>query len=69
MTSVLQFQKEKSPITVLTCYDYTSAKIIEETDIDAVLVGDSVSMVMHGFESTVNATVDMMCMHVSAVRR
>jgi 3-methyl-2-oxobutanoate hydroxymethyltransferase len=69
MNSVLQFQKDKAPISVLTCYDYTSAKIIEETGIDAVLVGDSVSMVMHGFESTIHATVDMMCMHVSAVRR
>ncbi len=69
MTSVLQFQKDKAPLTMITCYDYTSAKIIDETDIDAVLVGDSVSMVMHGFESTVNATVEMMCMHTSAVRR
>lgn len=69
MTSVLQFQKNNAPISVITCYNYTNAKIIEDTNIDAVLVGDSAAMVMHGFESTVNATVDMMCMHVSAVRR
>lgn len=69
MTNITGFQKEKAPISVITCYDYWSAQIINETDIDAVLVGDSASAVMHGFESTVNATMEMMCMHVSAVRR
>lgn len=69
MKSILEFRKSKAPISVITCYDYWSAKIIDETDIDAVLVGDSVSMVMHGYESTVHATIEMMCMHVSAVRR
>ncbi len=69
MTNVLEFQKDKASISVITCYDYWSAKIIEATSIDAVLVGDSASAVMHGFQSTVHATIEMMCMHVSAVRR
>lgn len=69
MTSILDFQKNKEPISVITCYDYWSARIIDETNIDAVLVGDSASAVMHGFESTVSATIEMMCMHVSAVRK
>jgi len=60
MKSILEFKKSKAPISVITCYDYWSAKIIDETDIDAVLVGDSVSMVMHGYESTVHATIEMM---------
>lgn len=69
MTNVLEFRKNKAPISVITCYDYWSAQIINETDIDAVLVGDSASAVMHGFESTVSATIEMMCIHVSAVRK
>jgi 3-methyl-2-oxobutanoate hydroxymethyltransferase len=72
MTSVLEFQRYKNrnkPISVLTCYDYWSAKIIDETNIDAVLVGDSVSMVMHGYDTTVNANLEMMKLHVAAVRK
>jgi len=54
---------------MVTCYDYWSAKIIDESDIDAVLVGDSAAMVMHGFETTINAEIEMMCYHTAAVKR
>ena len=56
-------------ISMVTCYDYWSAQIINKTDVDCILVGDSLAMVMHGFDSTVHATIEMMAMHVSAVRR
>lgn len=56
-------------ISMVTCYDFWSAQIINKTDVDCVLVGDSLAMVMHGFDSTVHATIDMMAMHVAAVRR
>jgi 3-methyl-2-oxobutanoate hydroxymethyltransferase len=56
-------------ISLVTCYDYWSALIVNETDIDAVLVGDSAAMVMHGFDTTVNAEVDMMAYHLAAVKR
>ena len=56
-------------ISMVTCYDYWSAQIINKTDVDCILVGDSLAMVMHGFDSTVHATIEMMVMHVSAVRR
>lgn len=72
MKTVLEFQKikqEGKKISVVTCYDYWSARIIDESDIDAVLVGDSAAMVMHGFETTINAEIDMMRYHVAAVRR
>lgn len=72
MKSILEFRKYKEikrPISVVTCYDFWSARIIEESNIDAVLVGDSASMVVHGFESTVNANIQMMENHVAAVRR
>jgi 3-methyl-2-oxobutanoate hydroxymethyltransferase len=70
--NVLDFRKmkiEKKPITMVTCYDYTSAKLLDRSDIDVVLVGDSLAMTMHGFSSTLNATTEMMAMHTAAVAR
>lgn len=54
---------------MVTCYDYWSACIIGETGIDAVLVGDSAAMVMHGHATTINADIEMMALHVGAVRK
>jgi 3-methyl-2-oxobutanoate hydroxymethyltransferase len=56
-------------ISMVTCYDTWSARIISATDIDCILVGDSAAMVMHGHETTIPADVDMMRLHTSAVRR
>lgn len=64
-----QKKLDKEKISLVTCYDFTSAKIIGKSDVDAVLVGDSAAMVMHGFETTVHAEIEMMCYHVSAVKR
>ncbi|MDA3859839.1 MAG: 3-methyl-2-oxobutanoate hydroxymethyltransferase [Melioribacteraceae bacterium] len=72
MTNIDQFKKmqdSNSKISVVTCYDYWSAKIIDQSNIDAILVGDSATMVMHGFGSTTNANIEMMEFHVAAVRR
>ncbi|MCX7797824.1 MAG: 3-methyl-2-oxobutanoate hydroxymethyltransferase [Melioribacter sp.] len=72
MRSIIEFKKaklENKKISMTTCYDYWSAKIIDESDIDAVLVGDSAAMVMHGFETTINAEIEMMYYHISAVKR
>ena len=70
--NVLDFSKRKAanhPISMVTCYDYWSARVLNDTEIDTLLVGDSLAMVMHGFDSTVHATVEMMALHVRAVRR
>lgn len=70
--NVLDFQKRKcgrEPISMVTCYDFTSAQVLNGTDIDCLLVGDSLAMVMHGFDSTVHATVELMALHIAAVRR
>jgi len=64
-----QKKEQGHKISMVTCYDYTSARILAETAIDCLLVGDSVSMVMHGFENTLAATVDMMRFHIAAVSR
>ena len=56
-------------ISMVTCYDYWSAQLLNDTEMDTLLVGDSLAMVMHGFNSTVHATVPMMATHIAAVRR
>jgi 3-methyl-2-oxobutanoate hydroxymethyltransferase len=60
---------ERQKISMVTCYDNWSAKIIDKTDVDCILVGDSLAVVMHGFDSTVHATIEMMELHVAAVVR
>ncbi len=70
--NILDFAARKQAgekISMATCYDYWSARILNASDLDTLLVGDSLAMVMHGFDSTVHATVDMMAMHTAAVRR
>ena len=70
--NVLDFAKRKragEKISMVTCYDYWSARILNTSDVDTLLVGDSLAMVMHGYDSTVHATVEMMATHVAAVRR
>ena len=66
---VQKFKEQKRKLTMLTCYDFWSAKVLSETDVDLILVGDSGAMVMHGFEDTIPATMDLMCAHVAAVKR
>jgi 3-methyl-2-oxobutanoate hydroxymethyltransferase len=54
---------------MVTCYDSWSAALIAETDIDCVLVGDSLAMVIYGHDTTLPASIDIMTAHTSAVRR
>lgn len=69
VTDFARFRAEGNPISMVTCYDAWSARIIAESPVDAVLVGDSVAMVMHGHPDTVHATTEMMATHTAAVRR
>ena len=45
-------KKERRKITMVTCYDYSMARLVDQTDIDSVLIGDSLGMTMLGYEST-----------------
>lgn len=66
----LQAMKERGePIAMLTAYDYPTALLLDQSGIDVVLVGDSLGMVVHGFETTLPVTMDMMVLHCQAVRR
>jgi 3-methyl-2-oxobutanoate hydroxymethyltransferase len=70
--NVLDFQDYKTrgeKIVMLTCYDYTSARIVEDSDVDVILVGDSAAMVMHGHGTTIPADIEMMCRHIESVSR
>jgi 3-methyl-2-oxobutanoate hydroxymethyltransferase len=70
--TILEFaraKREQQPIVMLTAYDALMARLVAHSEADAILVGDSVAMVVHGHPSTVHATVEMMCAHVAAVRR
>jgi len=69
--NILQFKEaaKERKLSMVTCYDAWSAKIINETAIDCVLVGDSLGMVVHGYESTVPVSLDLMVRHIEAVAR
>ena len=72
MNTILDFQKKKNAgqkITMVTCYDYSFAKIIQNTNVDCVLVGDSLAQVMHGHSTTLKATAQLMALHTAAVVR
>lgn len=60
-------KKGKAKISMVTCYDYTSARIAANSPIDMLLVGDSLVMTMHGETTTLPATVDLMALHTRAV--
>lgn len=62
-------KKNGKKITMLTAYDYPTAKILDESGIDAILVGDSLGMVVLGYEDTTRVTMDDMVHHTKAVVR
>ncbi len=70
--SILKFKSmaaQGEKITMLTAYDYPMASILEKSGIDTILVGDSLGMVVLGYDSTVPVTMDEMLHHAKAVRR
>jgi len=69
-TAVLQAMKRKGEkITMLTAYDYPMAAALDEAGVDILLVGDSLGMVVLGYDSTLPVTMDVMVHHTKAVVR
>lgn len=67
--TVVQMKEQGEKISMLTAYDYTMATIVDAAGIDVILVGDSASNVMAGFDTTVPMTLDHMIYHTSCVVR
>ena len=69
IADIQQRKAEGGKIVMLTAYDYPMAKLVDEAGVDLVLVGDSLGMVVLGYETTVPVTMDDMIHHAKAVRR
>ncbi len=72
MKTILDFHSKKlnkQKISMVTCYDYSFARILATSDVDCLLVGDSLAMTMLGHKTTLNASTDIMALYTAAVAR
>ncbi|GAH50576.1 unnamed protein product, partial [marine sediment metagenome] len=69
ISQIKDMKQKGEKITMLTAYDYTTAKIIDEAGVPLILVGDSLGMVVLGYESTIPVTMEEMLHHTKAVVR
>ena len=69
ITEIKEMKQRKEKIPMLTAYDYVTAKMVDEAGVPLILVGDSLGMVMLGYESTISVTMEEMMHHTKAVVR
>ena len=69
INQIKEMKQRGEKIAMLTAYDYTTAKIADEAGIPLILVGDSLGMVVLGYDSTIPVTMDVMIHHTKAVSR
>lgn len=69
IAQLVEMKAQSNKISMVTAYDFPSAKQAQQADIDMILVGDSLGMTVLGYESTVQVTIDDMTHHGKAVRR
>ncbi len=65
----IRLKSEKKKLVMVTCYDSSFARVLNESEVDLLLVGDSCAMTMHGYDSTIQADVEMIALHTAAVAR
>jgi 3-methyl-2-oxobutanoate hydroxymethyltransferase len=66
---ILAKKRQNHKVIAVSCYDYTTAKLVSQADVQMILVGDSAAQVMLGFDSTLPASMDFMVAITAAVRR
>ena len=69
IAALLEAKLRKIPLVALTAFDYPSARLLDEADVDVILVGDSLGMVVLGYEDTTFVTLEEMLHHTRACRR
>ncbi|MHC4911928.1 MAG: 3-methyl-2-oxobutanoate hydroxymethyltransferase [Planctomycetota bacterium] len=69
IADLLTAKRENRKVTAVSCYDYTTARLLAQTDVQMILVGDSAAQLVLGFDSTLPATMDFMVTITAAVRR
>jgi 3-methyl-2-oxobutanoate hydroxymethyltransferase len=69
IADIREMKQKKEKIPMLTAYDYVTAKMVDQASVPLILVGDSLGMVMLGYESTIPVTMDEMIHHTKAVVR
>jgi 3-methyl-2-oxobutanoate hydroxymethyltransferase len=69
IADLLAAKRENRRIIAVSCYDYTTAKLLSQTDVQMILVGDSAAQIVLGFDSTLPATMNFMVAITAAVRR
>src|SRR5574341_2417016 len=69
LPALLKKMADGIPLTMITCYDYAMADLVERAGVDMVLVGDSLGMTLLGYEGTLPVTMDDMIRHTQGVRR
>ena len=69
ITDMLEARHAGRSFSMVTCYDFWTARILQQSDVDCILVGDSAAMVAHGHDTTIPATAEMMAAHVAAVAK
>lgn len=69
VSTIQKMKEEGKKIAMLTCYDYSTAKLMDEAGVDTILVGDSLGNTMLGYEDTISVTMEDMIHHCAAVAR
>jgi 3-methyl-2-oxobutanoate hydroxymethyltransferase len=69
VADLFEAKRQGQKISAISCYDHTTAKLVSQSDIEMILVGDSAAQVVLGFDSTLPATMDFMVTITAAVRR